>query len=329
MCFLPKYAIYDYAYNEETKRIQKYIRFIPRLPDEMEKNQEVCPNYIVIPCGKCLACRIDQANAWATRCYLESKKYTDNCFITLTYDEEHLPRNSSGMGTLKKRDVQNFMKRLRNHVYKKIGKRIRFFAVGEYGDTTFRAHVHCGIYNFIPDDLKFYKNSKTGIPMYNSDFLHKIWKRGFVVVEYMTYENSAYMARYTQKKADRLDYKYYDKLCDKLGVEREFKLTSRRPGIALDIVYNKDAFDKIKRNFGVLVKTENGVKLRGIPQALKQKWREIDEIEYYQKADKRTMQQRKEQIRILNETNLTHKEYTVMMAKRTEQSLRRLKRNQL
>lgn len=194
--------------------------------------------------------------------------------------------------------------------------------------TTFRPHYHIGIFNFMPDDLKFYKNSKTGIPMYNSDFITDIWEKGFVTVQYLTYENACYLFRYTQKKAEMVDFNFYDKLCDKLKVEREFKLTSRRPGIALDITNHKEEFERLRRNFGVMVKTDNGVQIKGIPQAIRQKWRDIDEIDYYYKADKRSYDLKKEQIRILNELNMTHKDYTIMVAKKTEQSLKRLKRNQ-
>lgn len=330
MCFMPKYALFDYFYNEDTKKMQKKIRFVPRLPDIMEKNIEISKNYIVIPCGKCLACRINQANDWATRCYLESKKYTDNCFLTLTYDEEHVPKNASGINSVKKRDVQTFLKLLRYYVWKNYSRRIKFFCISEYGPTTFRPHYHIIIFNFMPDDLKFYKNSKTGVPMYNSDLLHKVWNKGFVVVQYLNYANACYCARYTQKKAERIEgYDYYDKLCDKLNVEREFKTSSRRPGIALDVLKNKEEFAKIRRSFGVMVKTDDGVKIKGIPQALRQKWRDIDEIEYYNKADERSLQLKKQQIDILNATNLTHKEYTIMVAKKTEQNLRRLKRSQI
>lgn len=133
MCFLPKYATFDYFFNEETGKVQKKIHFVPRLPDIMEKNIEISKNYIVIPCGKCLACRIRQASDFATRCYIESKRYTDNCFLTLTYDEEHIPKNSSGINTVKKKEVQDFFKRLRYHIWRDYNKRIRYFACAEYG----------------------------------------------------------------------------------------------------------------------------------------------------------------------------------------------------
>lgn len=44
-----------------------------------------------IPCGQCLTCKLGKAQAWATRCYHESQLYKENSFITLTYDDEHLP----------------------------------------------------------------------------------------------------------------------------------------------------------------------------------------------------------------------------------------------
>lgn len=45
--------------------------------------------YDIIPCGKCIGCRLEYSREWANRGYLESKLYEHNYFITLTYDEKY------------------------------------------------------------------------------------------------------------------------------------------------------------------------------------------------------------------------------------------------
>lgn len=101
-----------------------------------------------IPCGNCIGCRLERSRQWAIRCLHESSLYDDNCFITLTYNEENLPYGES----LNKRDFQLFMKKLRKAI---APKKIRFFACGEYGtnqdltnlDTLGRPHFHAIIFN--------------------------------------------------------------------------------------------------------------------------------------------------------------------------------------
>ena len=89
-------------------------------------------DYVEVPCGYCVGCRIDRARDWKVRMYHESQMHDSNAYITLTYDDKYLPRN----GTLVLSHFQKFMKRLRKHY----GANIRFFHAGEYGEIG-RAHV--------------------------------------------------------------------------------------------------------------------------------------------------------------------------------------------
>ena len=67
-----------------------------------------------VACGQCLTCRVEKSRQWATRIVHEASLYDDNCFITLTYDDDKMPRLwTGGPGTLVKKDFQDFMKRLR------------------------------------------------------------------------------------------------------------------------------------------------------------------------------------------------------------------------
>ena len=64
---------------------------------------------VTVPCGQCIGCLLERSRQWAMRCSHEASLYDENCFITLTYDDEHLPPD----GCLNKEHFQKFMKRLR------------------------------------------------------------------------------------------------------------------------------------------------------------------------------------------------------------------------
>lgn len=151
---------------------------------------------VTIPCGKCLACRVNQAAQWATRAMHESAYVEQACFITLTYANDYLPDGF----TLDKRDLQNFMKRLRIELHRKNLGHIRsFFACGEYGEENNRPHYHLILFGWSPDDLVFYKFSYSGAPIFISKFLQSIWGKGFCPVGTLTGGSAAYVARYQKK----------------------------------------------------------------------------------------------------------------------------------
>ena len=96
-----------------------------------DKAQKMVAQSVTIPCGKCLGCRLEYSRQWANRCMLELGYHESSWFVTLTYDDAHLPRSFYGnpdtgeavpCATLYKRDFQLFMKRLRF----KFGEGIRF-----------------------------------------------------------------------------------------------------------------------------------------------------------------------------------------------------------
>ncbi len=82
---------------------------------------------LLLPCGQCIGCRLERSRQWAIRCVHEAQLYEENCFITLTYNDENLPTDNS----LDKQHWVLFMKKFR----KKIAPhKIRFFMCGEYGE---------------------------------------------------------------------------------------------------------------------------------------------------------------------------------------------------
>ena len=99
--------------------------------------------YIVTGCGICRSCRENFARMWGTRLYHESLDYKDSTFITLTYDDKHLPISQKGVPTLLKTEIPAFMKRLREFIYP---MKVRYFGAGEYGEKGHRPHYHLALY---------------------------------------------------------------------------------------------------------------------------------------------------------------------------------------
>jgi len=158
-----------------------------------------------LPCGKCPACRATQSMMWAVRCYHESSLHQRNSFITLTYDDDHCPEK------IQKEHLQAFFKRLRHHYGK-----LRYFACGEYGDTTRRPHYHALIFghHFLQGASPLNDNQDFVNPI-----LTEIWGQGMTMVSPLNMASCCYVAGYTNKKNNDPD---------------TFTLMSRRPGIGHD-----------------------------------------------------------------------------------------------
>lgn len=176
-----------------------------------------------LPCGQCIGCRLERSRQWAIRCVHEAQLHEKNCFITLTYNSDHLP---SG-GTLVLKHFQDFMKRLRFHH----GNGIRFFHCGEYGERGGRPHYHACLFNFDFDDKVLWKVER-GVKLYVSETLKSLWgldgvSFGFSTIGEVTFESAAYVARYVTKKitGSSSDEHY-------AGRKPEYVTMSRRPGIA-------------------------------------------------------------------------------------------------
>ena len=125
------------------------------------------------------------------RCMHEKQSHERSAFITLTYDEEHLPQD----GGLDVSHFQKFMKRLR----KKRGK-VRFFHCGEYGDMKGRPHYHAILFGIDFWDDQVLVEEKNDNPYYISAELAQLWPFGQHRIGEVTFESSAYVARYIMKK---------------------------------------------------------------------------------------------------------------------------------
>lgn len=186
---------------------------------------------VEVPCGQCVGCRLERSRQWAIRCVHEASLYEDNCFITLTYNNETLPPDQG----LQLRDFQLFMKKLRKLISPKT---IRFFHCGEYGDTTNRPHYHACLFNHDFEDKTLFK-VQNGNPLYSSSTLTDLWGNGHALIGAVTFQSAAYVARYIMKKITGPPSEdHYN------GRKPEYTTMSRRPGIAADWLkkYKNDVY---------------------------------------------------------------------------------------
>lgn len=191
-------------------------------------------------CGQCLPCRVKRRKVWAHRIMLESVCHSSNSFLTLTYSDEFLPRiymsdSPVPVPTLAAVHLRNFLKRLRRKVEP---LKFRFFAVGEYGDMSWRPHYHLIIFGMPScQNTMTKRNPITKEPDWenccdNCRLVGKTWGKGHVYLGAVNKDTSEYVAKYTIKKltsaADpRLS-----------GRNPEFSRMSNRRGIGYDALWD-------------------------------------------------------------------------------------------
>lgn len=165
-----------------------------------------------LPCGKCLGCRSLRATQWAQRCEHECREHASNIFLTLTYSDHHLPPGAA----LRPGDLVKFLKRLR----KRAG-RFRFFACGEYGETTGRPHYHSLLFGL---ELQ---GERVGKDLYRSPLLSEVWPFGEHKFGPATPAAANYIAKYNLKQVGDGSFDITT------GEARQppFLRMSRRPGI--------------------------------------------------------------------------------------------------
>lgn len=169
-------------------------------------------------CGQCATCTARRARVWTARLLIEQDRHACTSFVTLTYDEEHLPPD----GSLRKRDLQLYLKRLRRRLP------FRFFAAGEYGERGGRPHYHLLLFGV----------------HHGSEHIVREWSCGLVDVRPSLDGAAAYVAGYVVKKLGARAAEN----CDRLRV-RPFVVMSRRPGIGLGEAV-RDLSQRLLQNVG-------------------------------------------------------------------------------
>lgn len=133
-----------------------------------------------VPCGRCMPCRRMRTSQWAQRMIHELPYHDYSVFVTLTYDDVHLPISHN----LVPKDLQDYFKRLRFDLGDDFPK-IKYYACGEYGETFYRPHYHAIIF---------------GLGVQHEAVIHDAWGKGFVKVGSVTIQSCRYVAAYILDK---------------------------------------------------------------------------------------------------------------------------------
>ena len=264
-CNNPNY----FANLQELNNLEKYLILGKGLYKELDErnyfqiNEKIYYRYKNVikngiykaNCGKCLYCIKKNTRTWTNRLLMEAEHHKEKFFITLTYNEKNLPKNQE----INYRDVQLFLKRLRN----KITNKIKYFACAEYGANKERPHYHLIIFGWIPKDLK-----KINKELYNSPTLDRIWNKGFISIGIDINE-----------KTLKYCIKYLQKINNPIGIEKENEKIYMSKGIAkknysqkiykTDNIYINGITYPTPRYFDKLLEKENPILLEKIREKRK------------------------------------------------------------
>lgn len=153
---------------------------------------------------------------------LEASQHPFNSFWTLTYSDDTIPLTIDGLQTLRRKDLTDFVKRLRED-YSPL--KLRYFNVGEYGDSSERPHYHLALFN--------YPSCSRGHSQFNRranccsvcERVLRIWGKGIVHSGQLEDNSAAYIAGYVTKKLTSAQDPRLK------GREKEFGSMSLKPGI--------------------------------------------------------------------------------------------------
>lgn len=163
--------------------------YAPIQIETSEKSQVLTNDYqkyMLVPCRQCLECRQSRAKEWALRCHFEIQNHKETSFLTLTYEKSPV--------VLIKKDIQDFIKRLRKSIQP---KKIKYFLCGEYGEKKRRPHFHIILFGHDFADKYSIGVSDRGHPLYESKILNKIWGKGICTIQDVNYKTISYTALYS------------------------------------------------------------------------------------------------------------------------------------
>lgn len=156
---------------------------------------------MAFPCGKCEPCLKSRISGWSFRLLKEEEQSSSSFFLTLTYQKIPL---ENGQPTLIKKDVQDYMKRLRKS-HEKTHRTLKYYTCGEYGSKFGRPHYHQLLFNA------------------DEDKIQKAWTHGYVHFGDVSNSSVGYCLKYMMKMVDKKR---------PYGIQPEFQITSKGLGIS-------------------------------------------------------------------------------------------------
>lgn len=318
-CYHPMIRIEDRTKWEISKDGHKYhpakIYKQMEVPNDLETLKRYEAGHYkqtTIPCGKCIGCRLDYSREWANRGYLESLNYVNNWFITITYDEEHLPQpteliDKNGItwwdegnwegGTLVPEHLTQFIKNVRQIMKREYNQDgIRFMAAGEYGDKGQRPHYHIIFFNLnLPIEDLYNPRINNRNVYYQSKVIERAWNKGISNLSQATWNTIAYTARYITKKinGEGSEELYYSN-----GKVKEFFRVSRMPGIGQD--YFQKNWEKIYKTDSITIKNASGI-IKARPPTYFDKLLEKEHPEVWIKTQRKRQHEAEKQTKLKGE----------------------------
>lgn len=172
--------------------------------------------------------------------------HSRSSFVTLTYSPEHIPPG----GSVSRRDIQLFVKRLRKWAVSNGLPSPPVFGCAEYGETTLRPHYHLCLFGVWFDDAKKSGRSSLGSEQYTSDTLAEIWGLGLANFGGFNSKTAGYVARYSLGKFELSQSSLYTPVLDQETGElilrtEPFLITPKRPALGLSWLekFHCDVFD--------------------------------------------------------------------------------------
>lgn len=186
----------------------------------------------LFPCGRCPPCLINRRRVWANRISLEQTQHGSSTFLTLTYDDNNMPRTTSGLSTLEPADLTRWLKRIRKAV---APIKLRYFMCGEYGDESFRPHYHAALFGMATcthgQTLRSRNRPIANRCCATCRLIQSTWSFGDIDSRSLEEGRAEYVAGYVTKKMTRGDDPRLD------GRYQEFARMSLKPGLGKDAMW--------------------------------------------------------------------------------------------
>lgn len=202
---------------------------------------------------------------------LEATQHAHSAFVTLTYSDDNLVCTDADdpLPTLVPKDLQDWLKRIRKAVHP---QKLRYYAVGEYGDTTERPHYHVALFG--------YHSCLNGITVRSArrssccsqcDLVSATWGKGHVLLGTLEAHSASYVSGYVTKKLSaKDDYRLR-------GRAPEFCRMSLRPGLGVDALHEvaSQLMTYPTDDLDVPLGLRHGPKIRPLGRYLRSKLREL------------------------------------------------------
>lgn len=158
--------------------------------------------YMLVGCGRCPLCLNKRANSWTFRLQEEFKACDDAFFVTLTYDDDHLPKDN-GL-----RRIQKFIKRFRKN--NNLPKNFKYFLVSELGGDFGRLHYHMIVFNTHMNWRRLYET------------IERDWHQGFIRLSYLNDHRIKYCSKYALQNLKRpiVKHTWVDKISGRVRTDK-------------------------------------------------------------------------------------------------------------